>query len=463
MSANDELGSSAVQSLDEGLRGELLLPDDERYDDARSVWNGMIDKHPSVIARCTGAADVAVCVDFARQHELSVSVKGGGHNVAGRAITDGGITLDMSDMDYVRVSPSQEVAIVGPGCRWGDVDHETQAYGLATTGGVDSRTGIAGLTLGGGWGWLARKHGMAVDNLRRVDLVTAEGELVLADAETNSDLFWAVRGGGGNFGIVTAFEYDIHPVGPEVMTAQILHPTADIRGALDHFQAFMRDAPDEVGAAAIMLTVPPMDPYPEEHHGTTAVSLAAMHSGDLAEGESVLGELADYGNPILSAVEPMPYTVFQEAFNDVSPTGERYYYKSQFVEELPDEALDTLLEFGETLPGAYSLISLEAMGGAINRIPEEATAFPHRDASFDLGIYGGWSDPARDAEIMEWAQRVAEAMQPYSTGGVYANYLDRDEGDRGRGAFDGNYERLAEIKQKWDPKNLFEHNVTIET
>lgn len=462
MAAIDQIDQAEMERFIDGMHGAVLYPGDDGYGEARSVWNGMVDRYPSLIARCTGADDVQTAVDFAREHGLPLSVKGGGHNVAGRAVCDDGLMIDCALMDAVTVDPEARVVEAGPGCRWADVDAATQEHGLATTGGVDSRTGIAGLTLGGGWGWMARKHGLSVDNLRGVEMVTAGGELVRADEGTNPDLFWAVRGGGGNFGVVTSFEYDLHPVGPEVMTAQVFHPQADLVDALRHFRDFMLDAPDEVGGGAMLVTVPPMEPFPEDRHGETAAVLAAAYIGDPAEGASVLNELTDHGDPFMAVVDAMAYTDFQQSFDEGVPDGERYYYKSQYLAELPDEAIETVVDHADELPGPFTMIGLEAYGGAINRVSPDVMAYPHRDAAFNLGVWAGWSDPDRDEAVIEWTRTVHEAMRPYSTGGVYANYLDQDDDDRSRGAVGDNFDRLVELKRTWDPDNLFDHNVPLE-
>ena len=452
----------AVTALDERLHGDLLHPGDEGYDEARTLWNAMIDKYPSYVARCTGAADVMAAVSFAAEHDLLLSVKGGGHNFAGTAVCDDGLTIDLSPMDAVRVDPSAKTARVQPGATWADFDHEAQAFGLATTGGLVSTTGVAGLTLGGGQGYLARKHGLAVDNLVGADVVTADGELVHASEDEHEDLFWALRGGGGNVGVVTSFEFDLHPVGPQVLAGPIFHPYEDAREALRFYREFTADAPDELSCYALVVRVPPEPLFPEDVQGEPALAFAVCYAGPMDEAEAALEPLRAFGDPILDGVQPVRYTALQQSFDDGSPEGHRWYSKSHYLGELPDGAIDTILEYTDPFPGPLTQVALEPMGGAIARVDRDATAFPHRDAAYSFGIWPGWADPDRDEELTTWAREFHEAMAPYATGGVYANYLDRDESDRVRAAYGENYERLVAVKTEWDPGNLFRMNQNVE-
>jgi FAD/FMN-containing dehydrogenase len=460
--ATTNLEKTTVEAFNDQVRGEVLRPGDQGYDEARSVWNGMIDKEPAVIVRCTGTADVIAAVNFARDLDLLLAVKGGGHNVAGTAVCDDGLMIDLSSMDSVRVDPEAKTARVAPGATWGDFDHEAQAFGLATTGGIDSRTGIAGLTLGGGIGYLARSFGLACDNLIGADVVTAEGELVHASADEHPDLFWGLRGGGGNFGIVTSFEYQLHELGPEVLTAKIFHPFEDAKDVLQLYREFMAEAPDDVNCFCVVDNVPPEPPFPEEYHGEQAIALLAPYAGSIADGHDALAPLQGVGDPILEAVEPMPYTALQSSLDDATPEGERYYWKSHYLEGLSDEAIDTVIEYADPLEGPFTLAGFEPMGGAINRVDPGATAYPHRDAVFNFGVFAGWSDPGRDDEIIGWAREFHDAMAPYSTGGMYTNYLDQDEDEWVRAAYGDNYDRLVEVKNEWDPENLFRLNSNIE-
>ncbi len=443
-------------ALNKQLKGDVLLPTSPGFDEARRLWNGMIDRRPALIARCDSAEDVMAAVNFARDNGLRPTMRGGAHGVAGHAVVEDGLMIDLSRMNAVTVDAVSRTARVGPGATLGDMDAATQKVGLATTGGVDSRTGVAGLTLGGGMGWLARSFGLSIDNLIAVDIVTADGKLQRASADKNADLFWAVRGGGGRFGVITGFEFRLHPVGPKVATAQVFHPGSDAAGALRFFRDFMATAPDSIGCSAMVLTIPPVEPFPEAHHGRTAVALVGCYSGPVEEGLEALEKLKDYGEPILGFVAPADYADFQRSFNEATPDGGRYYWKSQYLQALSNEAIEAFVPHIESLPGPYTAIAFETMGGAIGRVDTTATAFPHRSAPFNFGAWAGWVDPAEDEKCIAWVRALHDAMIPYSTGGVYANYLDRDDGDRLKSAFGDNHERLQQIKAKYDPDNLFQ-------
>lgn len=462
MATTDTPDDDAVQRLQNRVHGAVLHPGDEGYDEARSVWNAMIDRYPSYIVRCQGAADVKAGVDFAREHDLLLAVKGGGHNFAGSAVCDDGLMLDLSPMDSVRVDPDSRTARVGPGATWADFDHEAQAFGLATTGGLVSTTGVAGLTLGGGQGYLARKHGLTIDNLVGADVITADGEFVRATEDENEDLFWALRGGGGNFGVVTAFEYDLHPVGPEVLGGPIFHPYEDAVEALRFYREFTADAPRELACYALVVRVPPEEPFPETYQGEPSLAFAVCYAGPLDEGAETLAPLREFGDPIVDAIQPMPYAALQQSFDDGSPEGFRWYTKSHYLGGLPDGAIETIVEHTDPFPGPLTQVALEPLGGAIADVDPTATAFPHRDAAYSLGIWPGWADPDDDDEMIAWAREFHEAMEPYATDGVYANYLDKDESDRVRAAYGENYDRLAEVKTSYDPENRFRMNQNIE-
>lgn len=446
-----------LQDLTDSVSGEVLVAGDDGYDDARAVWNGMIDRRPAVILRCAEPSDVVAAVDFARDHDIELSARGGGHNVAGRAVVEDGLMIDLSPMNEVRVDADLRRAYVQPGARWADVDRATQAHALATTGGLDSRTGVAGLTLGGGLGWLARTYGMAADNLVAADVVTASGEMVHASEEANADLLWALRGGGGGFGIVTSFEFRLHEVGPEVAVAQAYILREHAKEALTAYRDFAAEAPDEVACYALALRVPPVEPFPVEHHGKVAIGIVAMHCGSVEEGATALAPVAEMEEAILSFGAPMPYTALQSSFDAGTPDGGRYYYKSAYMASLSDDAIGTLVQQLDTFPGDYTLLGLEPLGGAISRVSRDATAFPHRDSAFLFGLWAGWSDAAEDDDMIAWGRKVYDAMAPYSDGGAYANYLDRDD-DRLGEAFRGNYDRLLGVKRTWDPHNVFGAN-----
>jgi FAD/FMN-containing dehydrogenase len=453
--------TSAVEQLRESLTGSLVLPDDAEYDEARSVWNGMIDRRPALIGRCADAGDVVACVDFARAQDLPVSVRCGGHGVSGKAICDDGLVIDLSQMSSVTVDVEAKTARIEGGARLGNLDAATQPHGLGTTAGFVSETGVGGLTLGGGLGYLGRRFGLTCDNLLAADVVTADGQQIRASAAENPDLFWALRGGGGNFGIVTAFEFQLHEVGPDVLVGQSYFPISETANVLRFYREFMSDAPDELAAYAFAVNTPPVDPFPAEHQGKPCIALVACHSGDLQEAEAVLEPLKSFGNPFFGFVQTMPYVALQQSFDAGAPDGQRYYWKSQFQRELSDEAIDTFAAQVTSLPGPFSIAGFEPMGGAINRVDADATAFPHRDAGFALGIWSGWADPADDEAAINWTRGVFDAMSRFSTGGVYSNYLDHDDGGRDTAAFSGNLERLQQIKAKYDPDNFFSANQNI--
>ncbi len=453
--------ASTIEKFRESLTGGLILPGDADYDEARRVWNGMIDRRPAMIARCADAADVATAVDFARDHDLTVSIRCGGHGVAGKAVCDDGLMIDLSQMDAVSVDVDARTARIEGGARLGNLDAATQPHGLATTAGMVSETGVGGLTLGGGFGYLGRRFGLTIDNLLAAEVVTAAGRQIRANATENPDLFWALRGGGGNFGIVTAFEFQLHAVGPDVLVGQSFFPISEAGDVLRFYRELMGDAPDELAASAFAVTIPPAEAFPEEYRGEPGIAILACYSGDLEEGNAVLAPLGSFGSPILGFVQPMPYVELQSSFDQGVPDGQRYYWKSQFQRELSDEAIDTFVAHVTTLPGPFSLVGFEPLGGAINRVDADATAFPHRDAQFALGIWSGWGDPADDDAGIAWTRQLHAAMAPFASGGVYSNYQDQDDDGRTSDAFACNLERLKEVKAKYDPENFFRINQNI--
>lgn len=444
-----------TKSLDGVLRGEVMRPDDAGYDHARALWNGMIDRRPAAIVRCRGVADVQAAIRFARQNGLPVTAKGGGHQVAGTALCDDGIVLDLGLMDGIRIDVERRRARVGPGATWRAFDHEAQAFGLATTGGVHSGTGIAGLTLGGGVGYLARRFGLAADNLVSADVVLADGTLVTASEGDNSELYWGLRGGGASLGVVTSFEYALHRLGPQVMTAQAYHPFEDAQNVLRFYRDFMAAAPDELACYALILKVPPIHPFPEVHHGRITLALVAVHSGDLEAGANALEPLERFGDPILAAIQESSYAAFQQAFDAGTPDGARYYYKSQFADALSDGLIDAIIGSTEPLAGPFTMIGIEPLGGAISRVDASATAFAHRNAAFNVSAWAGWTDAAEDEDHMAWARAFHAATAPHSAAGVYVNYLDRDDAHRASAAFGENHLRLKRVKATYDPDNLF--------
>ncbi|MFD1684850.1 FAD-binding oxidoreductase [Halobellus litoreus] len=456
-----KIDNDALDEFSGSLRGSLLRPDDEGYDEARAVWNAMIDERPAFIVRCAGVADVISAVTFAKEHDLPISVKGGGHNIAGRAVEDDALMMDLSPMKSVRVDPDAKTARVEPGVVLNELDHETQAFGLATPVGYNSTTGIAGLTLGGGWGWLSRKHGLTVDNLISADVVTADGELVHASEDENEDLFWGIRGGSGNFGIVTSFEFQLHEVGPTVLSGPIVHPFDDAKTVLEGYRKFAADAPNDATVWCVIRHAPPLPFIPEEWHGRKVVILATFYAGDMEEGEEVLQPIRDVGDPIADAVGPHPYTGWQQAFDGLAPAGNRNYWKSHNFDEMTDGMIETFIEYGKTIPTPETEIAIPHLGGAMNEKPVDATAYPHRNFEFTMVLHTQWTDPEQDEECIAWTREMHEAMAPHATGGVYANFVPEEDGDQ-QAAYGENYDRLVEVKNKWDPENLFQLNHNVE-
>ncbi|WP_126662367.1 FAD-binding oxidoreductase [Haloterrigena salifodinae] len=451
----------AIDGFGEELRGDLLRPEDPNYDDARAIWNGMIDRSPAAIVRAKGVSDVIESVNFAREQELLLAIRGGGHNIAGNAVCDDGLLLDLSAMRAVRVNPADQTARVEPGATLADFDHEAQAFGLATPLGINSTTGVAGLTLGGGFGWLTRKYGMTVDNLRSVDVVTADGELRHASETENSDLFWGIRGGGGNFGVVTSFEFELHEVGPEVLTGMVVYRGADAPDVLRHVRDFNADAPDESTVWVVLRKAPPLPFLPEDIHGEDVIVVVPFYTGDVAEGEAVLAPIREYGDPVADVVGPHRYAEFQQAFDPLLTEGARNYWKSHNFSTIPDEAIDTVVEYARNLPTVQSEIFFGQIGGAMGRVPADATAFPHRDAEYGMNVHTRWEDPAMDDACIAWSREFFDAMAPYATGGVYVNFISEREGEENLGYGD-NYDRLVALKTTYDPKNLFRMNQNVE-
>ncbi len=452
---------ATLGALRGGIRGEVVTPADAQYDQVRAIWNAMIDRRPGLIVRCLNSSDVVTAVRFAREHDLLLSVRGAGHNIAGKSLADGALLIDLSLMRSVHVDASSRTARVDAGATLGDVDAETQSYGLALPVGINSTTGVAGLTLGGGFGWLSRKHGLTVDNLIAAHVVTAAGDRLWCSADQHSDLFWAIRGGGGNFGIVTSFEFQLHPVGPEVISGLIVHPFSAARDVLRAYRAFTASAPDAVTAWVVMRAAPPLPFLPPEVHGTKVLVLAAMYAGNSAHGADALAPLRKIGTPIADVIGPHPFAGWQQAFDPLLTPGARNYWKSHNFEELSDEAIDTLLKYVETLPGPQSEVFIAHLGGAVNTVSVEATAYPHRDAEYVVNVHTRWDDPADDQRSVAWARELYKATEPFATGGVYVNFISEGEDDRLAGAYGANMERLAEVKRDYDPDNVFRINWNI--
>lgn len=452
----------SVQSLRSRLRGQLLTADDTGYDEERSIWNAMIDRRPGLIVRCAGASDVMQAVNFARERSLLLSIRGVGHNIAGNAVCDGGLMISLTGMKSVRVDPRARTARVEPGVTLAAFDHDTQAFGLATPLGINSTTGIAGLTVGGGFGWLSRKYGLTIDNLLSADVVTAEGNLLTASERENRDLFWGIRGGGGNFGIVTSFEFRLHPVGPQVLAGLIVHPFSAADDVLRGWRDFTAQAPDELTVWAVMRKAPPLPFLPENVHGTEVVVLAALYAGDLKSGEKALAPLRAIGQPIADVIGPHPYAGFQQAFDPLLTPGARNYWKSHDFRELTDDALATIAGFTKTLPSPHCEIFIGHLGGAIRRVAPDATAYRHRDAEFVMNVHGRWEKPSEDERGIAWCRKAFEAATPYASGGVYVNFMTEEEESRVEAAYGDSYERLVGLKTKYDPTNLFRLNQNIQ-
>jgi FAD/FMN-containing dehydrogenase len=455
---------SAIASLAASLRGSLMQPGDDGYDDARSVRNGLVDRHPACIAKCTGVADVVAAISFARAHDLLLSIRGGGHNVAGNAVNDGGLVIDLSAMRAVWVDPDARTARVQGGATWADVDRETQLYGLATPGGKVSTTGVGGLTLHGGFGWLRRKYGYSIDNLIDVEIVTADGQVRTASASEHPDLFWAVRGAGSNFGVVTGFTFRLHPVGPQVAFAAPFYALEDAERVLPAWRDFMASAPEEVSSNALFWGVPAVEAFPAELHGRPVLILAAMHAGDAAEGERVLQPLRQLATPLLDLSGPMPYATLQTAFDPFFPKGWHYYWKSAYLDHLNEEALAAILRYAAKRPSPESLMALWHLGGgAAGRVTPEATAFGSREAPYMLSFDTTWTSPADSERCIAWTREAWAAMRQFGPGSLYLNFAGFGEEKDAlvRAGYGANYDRLATLKTKYDPSNLFRMNQNI--
>jgi FAD/FMN-containing dehydrogenase len=455
------LPASKIEELKSGFTGELLLPSDGAYDNARQIWNAMIQKRPAVIARCATTSDVVRAVNFARDNRLLLAVRGGGHNIAGSAICDDGLVIDLSQMKAAQVDPAARRVTIEGGATLADLDAATQAHGLATPVGINSTTGVAGLTLGGGFGWLSRKYGMTVDNLESAEVVTAAGEVVRASATEHPDLFWALRGGGGNFGVVTRFEFRLHPVGPDVLSGLIVYPISEAKSVLQQYREFIANAPDELSVWTVLRKAPPLPFLPESVHGTPVVILALIYAGDPKQGEPLIEPLRRFGTALGEHVGVQPYVAWQQAFDPLLTAGARNYWKSHNFSTLKDELFDAVIAYIATLPSPQCEIFFGAIGGATTRPDPASAAYAHRDAKFVMNVHGRWEDPADDELCIGWARDFFAASAPFASGGVYVNFMTAEETDRVRSAYGPNYDRLAEVKRKYDPNNLFRTNWNI--
>ncbi len=455
------VSASELDRLRQTLHGEMLAPGDPGYDESRGIWNGMIDRRPGLILRCRTAADVQRAVGFTAEHDLLASFRGGGHNIAGHAVCDRGVMVDLSPMDEVWIDPSKRKAEVGPGATLADLDRESLAHGLAVPVGVNSTTGVAGLTLGGGFGWLSRKHGMTVDSLSAVEVVTADAGRVRADADRDPDLFWALRGGGGNFGAVTRFEFDLKPQNPDVYTGIIAYPLSEAKSVLKQYRELVAGLPEETCAWLMLRPAPPMPFLPAEAHGKPMLALAVFHPDDPAEGEKRVEPFRRLGKTLGERLGVQPYTDWQSVFDPLLAPGARNYWKSHNMSALPDGLIDVIVDFAERFPSPHCEILMAHLGGAMARVPADATAYAHRDTEFLFNLHGRWETPAEDDAGRNWTRSLFAAAAPHSSGSVYVNFMTEEETDRVRSAFGPNYDRLARAKRKYDPRNRFRLNQNI--
>jgi FAD/FMN-containing dehydrogenase len=451
----------ALHQLKANIKGTLVLPEDSDYDEVRKIWNAMIDRRPAVIVRCAESGDVQRSISFAKENRLELTIRGAGHNIAGNAICNNGLMIDLSTLRKVRVDPQKKRALVDPGATLGDFDQAVQVHGQATPVGINSTTGIAGLTLGGGFGWLSRLHGFTIDQLISAEMVTADGQKRPVSEKENTDLFWAIRGGGGNFGVVTQFEFQLHPVGPEVLAGLLVFPFQQAKQVLTRYREMMKSAPEELNVWIVMRKAPPLPFLPESVHGKEVVVLAAFYSGDLTAGQKLIDSVRGFGNLHGEHVGPAPYSHWQQAFDPLLGAGARNYWKSHNFTELSDGAFDSMIEYAGKLPSPQCEIIVACVAGAANRVAPDATAYRYRDARFILNVHGRWDSPADDQKCIAWSREFFKASAPFASAGAYVNFLTEDEGDRVAAVYGPNYPRLAEIKKKYDPENIFHFNQNI--
>jgi FAD/FMN-containing dehydrogenase len=450
-----------VNALKEKINGRVVLPGDSDYDDIRKIWNAMIDKHPAAIVRVAQSEDVQRTIGFARENRLELTIRGAGHNIAGNAISENGIMIDLSTLKNVRVDAKKNRAYVDPGATLADFDAAVQAHTLATPVGINSTTGIAGLTLGGGFGWLTRKYGFTIDNLISADVITADGNKRQVNEKENADLFWAIRGGGGNFGVVTQFEFGLHSVGPEVLAGLLVFPFDQAKQILNSYREFMKSAPEDLNVWIVMRKAPPLPFLPESVHGKEVIVLAAFYAGEFSAGQKLIDNLRKFGNLHGEHVGPVPYVAWQQAFDPLLTPGARNYWKSHNFTELSDGAFNTMIEYAGKLPSPHCEIFLACISGAANRVDPEATAYRYRDAKFIMNVHSRWETAAEDQKCITWARDFFKASKPFASAGAYVNFMTEDEGDRVSSVYGPNYQRLAEIKKKYDPDNVFHYNQNI--
>ncbi|HTY25941.1 MAG TPA: FAD-binding oxidoreductase [Desulfomonilaceae bacterium] len=456
------LNGAIVEEFKTSVRGVLIQPSDAEYEDARKVWNGMIDKRPALVLRCADDSDVIKAVQFANSHNLLVAVRGGGHNVAGFGTCDDGLVIDLSAMKEITVDARERIATAQGGLTWGEFDKATQEFALATTGGLVSTTGIAGFTLGGGIGWLMRKHGMTIDNLLSVEMVTADGNSVTANEKVNADLFWGVRGGGGNFGIVTRFTYRLHPVGPTVFGGALFYAAAKAKDLLRFYRGWVHKLPDELTTLIVFLTAPPAPFIPRQLQGTPMVAIAMCLAGAVEQGDALIKPLREFAQPEIDQLGPIPYTQLQNMFDAGAPRGIQSYWKTEYLSGLDDQAINTLIEHVAKMGAPFAQVHIHHIEGAVGRVDNGATAFGHRDTPFILNILGMCMDSAETDRHIAWVRAFAKGVQPYSTGATYLNFLGVEGEARVKAAYgDKKYDRLVQLKNKYDPRNLFHVNQNI--
>lgn len=443
------------------FQGEVLLPDDAGYDEVRQIWNAMIDRRPALIARCTSTEDVIRAIQFGRTQNLLISIRGGGHNIAGNAVCDDGLMIDLSLMKDVEVDLNTRTASVGPGCTLGEFDQVVQAHGLATPLGINSTTGVAGLTLGGGFGWLSRKYGMTIDNLLSAEVITADGQQLNASESENADLFWGLRGGGGNFGVVTRFDFKLHPVGPNVLSGLIVFPFEQAKSVISQFARFTETMPEELNVWMVTRKAPPLPFLPAEVHGREMIALALCYIGDPEEGERLIAPLREFGTVLGEHAGVQPYTAWQQAFDPLLAKGARNYWKSHNFAQISDGVIDAIIEYAAKLPSPHCEIFIGTIGGQTTRVAPEAMAYSSRDANYVMNVHGRWETAAEDERCIGWAREFFARSQPFASSGAYINFLTQEETDRIAFAYGATWNRLVELKSKYDPTNLFRMNQNI--
>lgn len=443
------------------LKGRMLFPEDQGYEEARKVWNGMIDRRPAVILQCADDDDVALAIGCGRESGADISIRGAGHNIGGSAVCEGGVMIDLSTMKNTRVDAGKKRVQADPGLTLGEFDKATQEHGLATTMGINSTTGIAGLTLGGGFGWLTRKYGMTIDNLISADVVTADGKKLRADAKENPDLFWAIRGGGGNFGVVTQFEYQLHPVGPEIFAGLIAFPLSDAKQVLKRYREYLPSTPLEFNAWAVMRKAPPLPFLPPDAHGKEMIALAIFYAGEAKQAEKLVEPVRGFGKVLGEHLGMQPYCQWQQAFDPLLTPGARNYWKSHNFIEVSDGAIDEMVKYAGNLPSPQCEVFVGFLAGAFNSVAPNATAYAHRDANYVMNVHGRWEDAAQDKSCIASSREFFDRIAPYASAGAYVNFMTPDETDRVASAYGTNYKRVKELKRRYDPDNVFHLNQNI--